>query len=96
MFAIGMMLPRDEVRQVSRRWPVVLGGTVIQFATMPLLAFTIGTLWNIRGDAFLGLMLVGCVGCVPGAMASNVLTMNARGNVSYSVSARHKHSWREG
>jgi BASS family bile acid:Na+ symporter len=26
------------------------------------------------------------VGCVPGAMASNVLTLNARGNASYSVS----------
>jgi BASS family bile acid:Na+ symporter len=26
------------------------------------------------------------VGCVPGAMASNVLTLNARGNTSYSVS----------
>jgi BASS family bile acid:Na+ symporter len=83
MFAIGMMLPRDEVRQVIRRWPVVLGGTLVQFATMPLLAFTIGTLLNIRGDAFVGLVLVGCV---PGAMASNVLTMNACGNISYSVS----------
>ena len=83
MFAIGMMLPRDEVRQVIRRWPFVLGGTVVQYATMPLLAFTIGTLLNIRGDAFLGLVVVGCV---PGAMASNVLTMNARGNISYSVS----------
>ena len=26
------------------------------------------------------------VGCVPGAMASNVLTLAARGNTSYSVS----------
>ncbi len=26
------------------------------------------------------------VGCVPGAMASNVLTLAARGNVSYSLS----------
>ncbi len=83
MFAIGMMLPRDEVRQVIRRWPSVLGGTAVQFVTMPLLAFAIGKLMGLRGDPFLGLVMVGCV---PGAMASNVLTMNARGNISYSVS----------
>lgn len=83
MLAIGMMLPRHEVGQVIRHWPVVLGGTVVQFTAMPLLAFTIGTLLGIRGEAFIGLVMVGCV---PGAMASNVLTMNARGNVSYSVS----------
>ncbi len=83
MFAIGMMLPRDEVRQAIQRWPAVLGGTVVQFGTMPLLAFSIGKLMGLSGDAFVGLILVGCV---PGAMASNVLTMNARGNISYSVS----------
>jgi len=35
MFVTGMMLPRDEIRQVIRGWPVVVGGTVVQFATMP-------------------------------------------------------------
>lgn len=83
MLAIGMMLPRHEVREVIDRWPAVLGGTAVQFTAMPLLAFTIGTLLGLQGDAFIGLVMVGCV---PGAMASNVLTMNARGNISYSVS----------
>jgi len=83
MLAIGMMLPRDEVHQVIRRWPMVLGGTAVQFTAMPLLAYTIATALGLQGDAFIGLIMVGCV---PGAMASNVLTMNARGNVSYSVS----------
>lgn len=83
MFAIGMMLPRDEVRQVLRRWPTVLSGTAVQYTAMPLLAFSMAKLWGLEGDYLIGVVMVGCV---PGAMASNVLTLNARGNTSYSVS----------
>ncbi|MCA9123064.1 MAG: bile acid:sodium symporter family protein [Planctomycetaceae bacterium] len=83
MFSIGLMLPRDEVRQVFERWPAVFGGTAIQYAVMPLLAFSMGKAFGLTGDAFIGIVVVGCV---PGAMASNVLTLNARGNTSYSVS----------
>lgn len=83
MFAIGYMLPRNEVKQVARRWPVVLGGTAVQYTTMPLIAFAVGELFQLDRDAMIGIIFVGCV---PGAMASNVLTLNARGNTSYSVS----------
>jgi BASS family bile acid:Na+ symporter len=83
MFAIGYMLPRDEVRQVARRWPTVLGGTAAQYTAMPLIAFLVGSLFRLDQGAMVGMMIVGCV---PGAMASNVLTLNARGNTSYSVS----------
>lgn len=83
MFAIGWRLPRDEVAQVARRWPTVLGGTAVQYAAMPVLAYLAARLARLDADATVGLILVGCV---PGAMASNVLTLMARGNVSYSVS----------
>ncbi len=83
MLAIGSLLPRDEVRAVFRRWPVVLGGTAVQYTAMPLLAWTVGRLFGLEGGWWIGLVVVGCV---PGAMASNVLTLAARGNVSYSVS----------
>lgn len=83
MFAIGSLLPRNEVQQVIRRWPLVLGGTAVQYTTMPALAWAIGRLFHLPSDAMLGVIMVGCV---PGAMASNVLTLAARGNVSYSVS----------
>lgn len=83
MFSVGLMLPRDEVRQVLRRWPTVLGGTAIQYAVMPLLAFGMGKAFGLTEEMFIGIVVVGCV---PGAMASNVLTLNARGNTSYSVS----------
>jgi BASS family bile acid:Na+ symporter len=83
MLAIGSLLPRDEVREVARRWPVVLFGTALQYTSMPLLAFGMGHLFGLGADTMLGMVLVGCV---PGAMASNVLTLAAGGNVSYSVS----------
>ncbi|MEE8450780.1 MAG: bile acid:sodium symporter family protein [Thermoguttaceae bacterium] len=83
MLAVGSLLPKDEILQVARRWPTVLGGTVIQYASMPLLAYGFGRLFGLEGPWMVGVVMVGCV---PGAMASNVLTLTARGNVSYSLS----------
>ncbi len=83
MFAVGTLLTRTEVEAVVRRWPLVLAGTAIQYVSMPLLAFGLAHAFRLPRDMLVGVVLVGCV---PGAMASNVLTLTARGNVSYSVS----------
>jgi BASS family bile acid:Na+ symporter len=82
MFCIGALLPPDEVRALFRQWPSVLFGTAVQYTTMPLLGWLATYLWGLEGDVRIGVLIVGCV---PGAMASNVLTLAARGNVSYSV-----------
>lgn len=82
MFAIGRLLPREELLAVARRWPLVVAGTTLQYVSMPLLAYACARLLRLEGDLFVGVMIVGCV---PGAMASNVLTLLARGNVSYSL-----------
>ncbi len=82
MFAIGGLLPAAEVDAVARRWPTVLGGTAVQYLAMPLLAFAVGHAFALPGDLLAGVIIVGCV---PGAMASNVLTHAAGGNTSYSV-----------
>ena len=52
MFSIGSLLPRDEVRQLVQRWPVVFGGTTVQYLSMPLLAYGIG-MQNAGLGAFL-------------------------------------------
>lgn len=83
MFCIGCLLPRKEVDELATRWPTVLGGTSIQYLSMPLLAWGVAKLLGLEGPYLVGVIVVGCV---PGAMASNVLTLAARGNVSYSVS----------
>lgn len=82
MFAVGALMKLDEVREVGRQWPAVLFGTSIQYGSMPLLAYVIGHAFAFDKVTLLGVIMVGCV---PGAMASNVLTMTCRGNVSYSV-----------
>jgi BASS family bile acid:Na+ symporter len=82
MICIGALLPPEEVRRLLRQWPSVLFGTSVQYLAMPSLAWLAVLLWRLDGDLRMGVLIVGCV---PGAMASNVLTMVARGNVSYSV-----------
>lgn len=83
MFAVGSLMRPDELQQVLRDWKSVVAGTILQYTATPLLAYAFGHLCGLKGGHLVGVMIVGCV---PGAMASNVLTMVARGNVSYSVS----------
>ena len=83
MFGVGALLPVKEVDQILHRWPTVLIGTSIQYLSMPLLAWTIVQVMQPNPQIATGILIVGCV---PGAMASNVLTLAAKGNVSYSVS----------
>jgi BASS family bile acid:Na+ symporter len=83
MFAIGSLLPAGELREVAGRWPAVLAGTAVQYGSMPTLAYVAGKAFQLSENDMSGILLAGCV---PGAMASNVLTLIARGNVSYSVS----------
>lgn len=82
MFAIGCLLPPAEVKRLPQWWPAVLGGTAVQYSVMPLLAWGVGVSLSLPPDLLTGVIMVGCV---PGAMASNVLTLAARGNVSYSI-----------
>ena len=82
MLAVGSLLPAKEVKEVAKRWYKTLAGTAVQYVSMPLLAYCVAKGLGLEGAAFAGVILAGCV---PGAMASNVLTLTARGNVSYSV-----------
>lgn len=83
MFCVGAVLPTDEVDQLISRWPSVLYGTAVQYLSMPLLAYTAVRILQPSPEIAAGMIIVGCV---PGAVASNVLTLTARGNVSFSVS----------
>jgi len=82
MFAVGSLLKLEEVQDIGRRWPAVIFGTSVQYGSMPLIAYLVGHAFAFDKPTMLGVIMVGCV---PGAMASNVLTMTSRGNVSYSI-----------
>jgi BASS family bile acid:Na+ symporter len=83
MFAIGTLLPKEEIELIFRKWPRVFLGTLAQYSIMPLLGWGLATLLDVSPGVKIGFILAGSV---PGAMASNILTLQARGNVSYSVS----------
>lgn len=83
MFSLGLVVKPVELTELRQRPLMVLLGVATQCAVMPALAWAIVWMLGLEGPLAYGVMLCGCV---PGAMASNVLTMTARGNVSYSVS----------
>ena len=83
MFCLGMVVQPEELLELRQRPFTVLLGVLVQCTWMPALVWLCVWLLQLRGELAQGVLLVGCV---PGAMASNVLTMTARGNVSYSVS----------
>ncbi len=83
MFCIGTLLPKDEIDQLRHRWKLVLLGSAAQYTLMPALALAAVFACDLSTETKLGILIAGTV---PGAMASNVLTLQARGNVSYSIS----------
>lgn len=83
MFALGTLVRPAELQPLrSSPWWVVLG-VVTQMTVMPLAAWLVTRLVPMDPQLAAGVILVGCV---PGAMASNVLTNTAGGSVAYSVS----------
>ncbi len=83
MLCLGTLVRPDELRPLRKNpWWVVLG-VATQVVVMPAAAW-LATQWiSMSEEIAAGVILVGCV---PGAMASNVLTNTARGSVAYSVS----------
>ena len=83
MFSLGTLVRHDELEPLRKRpWWVVLG-VLTQTAVMPLAAWSITRCVSMPDEIAAGVILVGCV---PGAMASNVLTHSAGGSVAFSVS----------
>lgn len=82
MACIGFMLPAAEVNDTLKGFRSVALGVTAQYTIMPLIAFGLAMLPGLPEQVRLGLILVGCV---PGAMASNVLTLQAGSNASFSV-----------
>lgn len=83
MGCLGVVVRSDELVELRNRPWTVLLGVLVQCTLMPALAWCVVRVLALQGPIAYGVMLCGCV---PGAMASNVLTMTAKGNVSYSVS----------
>ncbi len=83
MLSLGTLVQPDELQPLRQRpWWVALGGGNPGDGDAAA-AWLATKLVPMDEELAAGVILVGCV---PGAMASNVLTSTARGSVAYSVS----------
>ena len=81
MFFVGSLVQPEQVRAFSATPSRALIGLAAQYTIMPLCAFAVAQAFS---DPLLrtGIILVGCM---PGAMASNVMTVLFRGDLMLSV-----------
>ena len=66
MLAVGSLLPPDEVKGVVKNWPKILGGTFVQYVSMPLLAFCVAKAFHLTGGYFIGITHLTVAICVIG------------------------------
>ncbi|HIJ70530.1 MAG TPA: bile acid:sodium symporter family protein [Planctomycetes bacterium] len=83
MFGIGAVLSPDDFERIAKQPRIVLVGSAAQFTIMPLGAFAVAKIFNLQPQLAVGLILAGCM---PGAMASNVMSYIAGADAAYSVS----------
>ena len=81
MLLVGSMVRPEQVRVFARRPTRTLVGFAVQYTVMPLTAWAISLAFD---DPVLQIGIV-LVGCMPGAMASNVMTLLFRGDLILSV-----------
>ena len=83
LFTMGTTLKPDNFINVFRHPREIAVGISAQYLIMPLLAFSLASLFSLDAALNVGLILVGTV---PGGTASDVVTFLADGDVALSVS----------
>ncbi|HEY9199519.1 MAG TPA: bile acid:sodium symporter family protein [Gammaproteobacteria bacterium] len=82
MFALGVVLHPEELRDTLTRPRAIALGVAAQYIIMPSLGFAAAWLSGLPPALALGMIIVACA---PGAMASNVIVYLAGGAVAYSI-----------
>ena len=82
MFALGVVLHPEELRETLTRPRAIGLGVLAQFTIMPALGFAAAWLSGLPPALALGFIIVACA---PGAMASNVIVYLAGGAVAFSI-----------
>ncbi len=82
MFGMGTTMTIKDFRNILRTPKAVLVGIMLQFTIMPLLGYSIASLFDFPPEISAGIILVGCS---PSGLASNVMTFIAKGNVPLSI-----------
>ena len=83
MFALGLGLTLGDFARVARQPKDFFVGAVSQIVLLPLVGFTLVTIWPVSPEIALGVMIIAAA---PGGVTSNLLTAFGRGDVALSIS----------
>lgn len=83
MFGMGTELSLKDFANVVRMPKGIIVGVVFHYVIMPLIGFSIASLFHFPNEIAAGIILVGCC---PSGLASNVMSYLARANLALSVS----------
>ena len=83
MFELGLNLKLEDFKLFKTRPKPVLAGLIGQIIILPLLAWLIGSVFDLEAIFLIGFVLIACC---PGGSSSNVFSMLAKGDVALSVS----------
>jgi len=83
MFSLGLGLTREDFFLVFNE-PKAFGiGVFNQMIVLPIIGFSVVTLFGLEGELAVGLMILACC---PGGVTSNILTKLAKGDTALSIS----------
>jgi BASS family bile acid:Na+ symporter len=82
MFGMGSQMSVKDFAGVIKMPKGVIIGIVSQYSIMPLVGFTIATMFNFPTEIAAGVLLIGCA---PSGLASNVMSYIARANLALAV-----------
>ncbi len=82
MFGMGTTMTFNDFAGIIKTPKAVILGLCCQFLIMPILGFSIATLFGFPSEIAAGVILVGCS---PSGLASNVMSLIAKANVALSI-----------
>ena len=83
MFTLGLGLTISNFKNVMRYPKAFLIGIINQMLILPLVAFSIISIFDLSADFAIGMMVLACC---PGGVTSNIITRFAKGDVALSIS----------
>ena len=82
MFGMGSQMSVNDFAGVIKMPKGVIIGIISQYSIMPLVGFTIASMFNFPTEIAAGVLLIGCA---PSGLASNVMSYIARANLALAV-----------
>jgi BASS family bile acid:Na+ symporter len=82
MFGMGSQMSLDDFKGVIKMPKGVILGVVLQYSVMPLIGFSLISIFHFPTEVAAGVLLVGCA---PSGLASNVMSYIAKANLALAV-----------